>query len=69
MASLTQEQRALDSHDAVGARTTAAQLVQAINNIKSDEIDKKQAKGAHRCRTGAAERSRPPMTSASIPPM
>ena len=41
---LTQEQRALDSHDAVGARTTAAQLVQAINNIKSDEIDKKQAK-------------------------
>lgn len=40
---LAQEQSALDSHDAVGARTTADQLVQAINNIKKDQIDKKQA--------------------------
>lgn len=39
---LAQEQSALDSHDAVGARTTADRLVQAINNIKN-EIDKKQA--------------------------
>ena len=41
---LAQEQRALDSHDAAAARSTAAQLVQAIKDIKSDEIDKKQAK-------------------------
>ena len=39
---LAQEQRILDSHDAVGARTTADQLVQAINHIKKDQIDKKQ---------------------------
>jgi hypothetical protein len=41
---LLQEQRALDSHDAVGARATADQLVQTINNdIKNDRIDKAQA--------------------------
>jgi hypothetical protein len=39
---LAREQSALDSHDAAGARTTADQLVQAINKIKND-IDKKQA--------------------------
>jgi len=41
---LAQAQRALDSHDAVGARKTADQLFQAINNsIRNDRIDKKQA--------------------------
>jgi hypothetical protein len=41
---LLQEQRALDSHDAGGARATADQLVQTINNdIENDRIDKDQA--------------------------
>jgi eukaryotic-like serine/threonine-protein kinase len=41
---LLQEQGALDSHDAGGARATANQLVQTINNdIANDRIDKDQA--------------------------
>jgi hypothetical protein len=41
---LLQEQGALDSHDAAGARATADRLVQTINNdIKNDRIDKTQA--------------------------
>ena len=41
---LVQEQGALDSHDAGGARATADQLVQTINNdIENDRIDKDQA--------------------------
>jgi Protein kinase domain len=41
---LLQEQGALDSHDAGGARSTADQLVQTINNdIQNDKIDKAQA--------------------------
>jgi eukaryotic-like serine/threonine-protein kinase len=41
---LTNEQGALDSHDAGGARATADQLVQAIkDDIESDKINKDQA--------------------------
>ena len=40
---LLQEQHSLDSRDASGARATADQLVQGINNIKDEQIDEEQA--------------------------